>query len=334
MERNTSSEEEIDLGMIFNGFRKSYHRFLVSLYRGAQYAIRWWFIVLGIIILGIILGFLLQKENTNRETTLLVQLNFGSTYYVYNAIDQLNSKLAENDVPYLKKTRILKNNSRLINRVKIEPVVNIKDIFSPDKELSYPDINYLKALFDNSNLEGDLLTSELLISQYKTHKITLRSSVKNSEAAINTLLTYLNDNSLLQDIKKVGIKNTKTQIREKKESILAIDSISKSYGQINESGSQAQSMYFNFHELNNDNIHLMFEQKSKLLKETENLEMELLKYDHIVKLLNKPKLHPTKTGIFNHKIIIYPILFLIGFIVFVQIKRIYLKARRLSIEKE
>ena len=79
--------------------------------------------------------------------------------------------------------------------------------------------------------------------------------------------------------------------------------------------------------------------KIKIRKATANdldslyiFEQELIKYDNIVELLNKPRLQ-VKKGFFNNKIILLPILFVFGFIILAILRKIYLKAKKLNLSK-
>ncbi|MCB0468619.1 MAG: hypothetical protein KDC64_10490, partial [Aequorivita sp.] len=124
-----NSSEEIDLGTIFDKVRDGYHGLLISFYRGVQFLLRNWIIIVVLILAGGVIGYLLDnKIYEAKETTLLVQLNFDSANYVYGAIEQLNKKIEENDTEYLIENGFLDNDKNLISSVEIEPVVNIMDI--------------------------------------------------------------------------------------------------------------------------------------------------------------------------------------------------------------
>ncbi len=327
MGEQDNSGEEIDLGMIFSGLRNQYHKFLIWSYHGLQFIIRKWYLIVGIIILGVLAG-LYSSNSLKKEAILQVQLNFGSTYYVYNAIDKLNNEIRDNDREFLKEVGIIQNEKLFINSVKIEPIINISDIMVKDDRVSYSSIQYLQTLFEKSDLEGSLLTSEMLLPQYKTHKITLKTTIENSSKATQALLDYLNSNKLLQEAKKIGIKSAKIQIKEYKKSISAIDDITKLHKQSTPKHSEGSSVYFSFNQLQNDNLYMLYREKNRLLSQTEKLKIDLLKYDHIVSLLNVPEFHKVKKGITNN-LFFYPILFLILFFIFMQFRRLYFKAKRL-----
>jgi hypothetical protein len=324
-----NSSEEIDLGTIFDKVRDGYHGLLISFYRGVQFLLRNWIIIVVLILAGGVIGYLLDnKINEAKETTLLVQLNFDSANYVYGAIEQLNKKIEENDTEYLIENGFLDNDKNLISSVEIEPVVNIMDIL---KNTTSND-GYISALFEQSKFEDNILTSEILIPEYKSHKIALTTTVNDTDKVVSGLLAYLNDNGIYNRLKVVAVENTKNIIEKNKASVVYLDSMFKAYGTLMEDKTQSSQVYFNSYEVNNGNIHLMFQQKRNILGENEELETELIKYDNIVELLNKPRLQ-VKKGLFNNKILLLPIIFVFGFIILAFIRKIYLKAKKLNLSK-
>lgn len=324
-----NSSEEIDLDTIFGKVRDGYHGLLISFYRGVQFLLRNWILIAGLIIAGGILGYLLDnKKNEAKETILLVQLNFDSANYVYGAIDQLNKKIEENDTEYLKDNGFLVEDKNLISSAEIEPIVNIMDIL---KNTTSND-GYIQALFEQSKFEDNILTSEILIPEYKSHRITLITTVNDTDKVVTSLLTYLNNNTIYDQLKAVTVENTKNIIEKNKTSVVYLDSMFKAYGTLIEEKTQPSQVYFNSYEVNNGNIHLMFQQKRNILGENLELEQELVKYDNIVELLNKPRLQ-IKEGFFNNRILLFPILFVFVYLFFAVLRKIYLKAKKLNLSK-
>ncbi len=320
--------EEIDLGTIFGKVRDGYHNFLIALFRGSRFLLRNWILILGIIVVGVVIGYFLEDKKSN-ETTLLVQINFESANYVYNAIDQLNAKLQENDADFLMENGFLDNGRTAVTSAEIEPIVNIMDIL---KNTTGND-GYIQAVFDQSKFEDDLLTSEVFIPEYKNHRIVITSNENDTDKVLSVFLSYLNENKILNKIKVVKIKNTESIIEKNKNSIASIDSSMKVYGTPMPSNIHPGQNYFNYYEFNNGNIHLLVQQKTSLLEENEELEIELIKYNNIVELLNKPELQ-IKKNILAKQTIIIPLLFMGLFILFALLRGLYLKAERLSISRK
>jgi|SRR5690625_77902 len=332
MNQKNHSEEEIDLRMIFSGFRKSYHNFLISIYRGISYMIRLWYVILGLVLLGVLLGYL-QKTSQAKEAHLIVQLNFDSAYTIYEEVEKLNAKLKENDEEFLQGIGLMKEDKKLINNIKIEPFLNISEVVVEKSEVPYANTIFLNRFFDHIKLNKELLTSDIFLPKYKKHKITVTSASSNQEV-LDVVINFLNDNELSDNIKEISRKNAEIQIEANRKSIAAIDSIALAFGKTSKAQTPVSANYFNLNELNLDNIAAMFEYKTTLLEETKNLEIELLKFDDTVKLINKPTFYPIKKALSGNKLLVYPVLFFFLFLVFMQVRRLYLKAKSLSFEKK
>lgn len=316
-----NKSEEIDLGHLFNRAKESYRKSLVFLYRKFR-SNR--IPLLVIIIIGIIAGFLLNSLKKDlKETTLIVQINFDSTNYVYNAIEQLNNKVKEKDTLFLANQGLYSKKSIIVSS-EIQPIVNIMDILNNTETTNSA---YLKTVFEESKFEDDILTSEVFIPQYKFHKITLVSNYENTQAVIEGFMKFLNNNDLLNKIKEIRVDNTKMIIERNENSISYIDSIVKVYGTMIENPVSTGQVYYNSYEINNSNIHLLFTSKDELLEKNLELQTELQKYDHIVEVINKPEFQLKRE--FNY-IFVIPILFILIYIIFGLLAGVYRKAKNLS----
>lgn len=327
MAQNNSSGQEVDLGTVYGNIRHGYHKLLINFYRGIQFILRTWIWILALLIAGFAIGFYFDSQKLETgKAELIVQINFDSANYVYSAIEQVNAMIAGANNDFLESNGFYSNDGLLIRNVEIEPIVNLNDII-PDED--FVNHGYVQAVFEKSKFKDDLLTSDIFIQKYKNHKITINSTSKDSEAALNSLLNYLNGNKLMNEIKLVKIESTKNIIKENEFSIAAIDSIAKLYGTILSGQESSGQIYFNYNDQSTQEFHMLFEEKSSLLKENEELQIELLKYGNIVTLLNSPELHAERNRFKQYKIIL-PILFFVGFMILMVFIRIYRKAKTLN----
>lgn len=328
MEQNSS--DEIDLGLVYRKIGGLYNSFLISFYRTIQFVFKNWLIFLVLIVLGSVLGYFQDKNGKQpKETTLIVQINFGGTNYVYDAIDQLNYKIEEKDTLGLVEAGFLKGKNQLLFSIEIEPIVNVVEIL---KKVPNSGDN-MDVLLETSQFEDDLLTSEIFTSEYSSHRITLTTSSFADGSIIQDLLEYLNGNEILNKIKRVTIENTKRKIDYNIQSIAYLDSIFKIYGSKVAIDRQKDQIYFNSFGVENGNIHLMFREKRGIQNETELLEIELLKYDNIVEVINRPTLK-TKHTVFSNKKLTYPVLLVFVFVLVSFVRRVYKKAKRLNAEHQ
>lgn len=318
MEQNNS--DEMDFSSLWERMKSIQASILLFFYRIVQFFIRNWIVILALIIIGIVAGYFLDKnKQLDKEGSLIVQINFDASNYVYNTVEYLNKKLSEGDTIFLEKQGFYKDGKAILKEIEIEPIVNLTDIL--DKINA--DNKNVTSFLEQAQYEDNLLTSEIFIPEYKTHKILIKTSNKGSLVTIENLLAYLNDNDLMQEIKDLTVLNTKNTIQKTEESVNSIDSIVKKYGSV-EKRVAAGQIYFNAVEDNN-NMHLLFSLKNTLIKNKQELEVELLKYGNIITLLNNPHL-ANKKSFFNNKTKILPVLFVLLFILFSFLFGLYRKA--------
>ncbi len=327
MKTTHSSSEEIDLTTVFHFIRRKYHQFLVWLFKGLQSLISIWWLVLIVLGLGFGFGYYLdaQKAKTNKAN-LIVQVNFEATNYVYQAIEQLNAKIVDKDLDFLKRNGFITDHKKVINHVTITPIVNLNDIFADNRYRVEPD--FMQMIFDASDFQKNILTSPVLIQKYKKHNILINTPLKNESAVVNALLSYLNNNALLNKIKAVTVENMKTTLAKNNYSLQVIDSIITRYASTN-SSKNAEQLFLNFNSSAEGGIYGLFQEKSALLNDNKYLNIELLKSDQIVELLNTPELYRNNTLLKKNKFVM-PIVFFIGLILLCGIRHLYHKAKRLA----
>ncbi len=317
--------DELDIAQILEKVKQGYHSFLIWVYEIFYFFVSRWKTLLLLIILGALVGYFLQNDEYPKETKLLVQINFDGVNYVYDAVEQLQNKIIEKDTIALKEIGIYKNDTLVIKKIEIEPIVDVLEIVKSDKG----DERNVEVLLDQSKIEDDLLTSDIFIPKYKLHKINLSLDPDANQNDISKFLDYLNNNPIMNEIKDATIVSVKKEIMQNEQSISYIDSIVKAYAYTPSEDAISSQIYFNNMDMNNGNVHLLFEQKNLIIEQNQKLRIEILKYNNIVQLLNKPMLQ-VKKGFFDVKIIALPITFVFMFILFSIARYFYLKAKRLS----
>ncbi|MCB0465463.1 MAG: hypothetical protein KDC78_07280 [Aequorivita sp.] len=321
--------DELDLSQILEKAKQGYHGFLIWVYGIFYFFVSRWKTLLVLVILGIFAGYFLQSDEYPKETKLLVQINFDGVNYVYDAVEQLENKILEKDTIALKEIGIYKDDTLAIKEIKIEPIVDVLEIVKSDKG----DERNVEVLLDQSKIEDDLLTSDIFIPKYKLHKINIYFAPSANQNTISTFLDYLNNNPIMNQIKDATIESVKKEIIQNEQSISYIDSIVKTYAARPQDNAGSSQIYFNNMDMNNGNVHLLFEEKNLIIEQNEKLRIEILKYNNIVQLLNKPMLQ-VKKGFFDIKIIALPVIFVLLFILFSIVRYFYLKAKRLSLLKK
>lgn len=327
MSSNTSknNSEELDLSLIAEKIKGMYHSGLISLYQIFNFFVKSWIILLVLIIVGATLGFIRTNDNPARETKLYVRINDNSGAIVYDALNQLQFKIQEKDSVLLEKKGFFKNSVYYIHSLEIEPLVNVLEIVDATETNN----RNLETVMDQAQYEDELLTSEVFVPQYRYHKITLVGDYWSSQKTIDALMLYLNDNPVL--IKQTDLikESLAFRIARNFESIAFMDSIFDTYGRPISELTKGTASDISMVDINVTNIHMLFDQKALLMKQNEKLQLQLLNQDKTVSLINKPMLS-VKKSILDIKIITYPVILILLFVMVSMMRYYFQKAKNLS----
>lgn len=327
MSSNTSknNSEELDLSLIAEKIKGIYHSGLISLYQIFNFFVKSWIILLVLIIVGATLGFIRTNDNPARETKLYVRINDNSGAIVYDALNQLQFKIQEKDSVLLEKKGFFKNSVYYIHSLEIEPLVNVLEIVDATETNN----RNLETVMDQAQYEDELLTSEVFVPQYRYHKITLVGDYWSSQKTIDALMLYLNDNPVL--IKQTDLikESLAFRIARNFESIAFMDSIFDTYGRPISELTKGTASEISMVDINVTNIHMLFDQKALLMKQNEKLQLQLLNQDKTVSLINKPMLS-VKKSILDIKIITYPVILILLFVMVSMMRYYFQKAKNLS----
>lgn len=316
----TNKHEEIDLFYVFDKIRDFYHGMLANFYRFVQFLKRNWLILLVIIVGGYFAGKFWQSFNRpKKEAILIVQNNFDSSNYVYNAVEMLARKSGQEDTIFLKKIGI-NHEVTTILEISIEPVVNIMDLM--DKTL--PSDRNLDTYLAQVDIEEDLLTSELYYPEYKYHKLTLRLQTSDKKI-IEKIVNYLNSDDKFNQIKAIQVAETQLHVQRNEKSIESIDGILAANTISNQEVKSPTDIYLNTSM--NNNLHQLVEKKNELIEENKMLKSELVKYDQVVTVINDPQLYFTD-DFFDAKKILLPAFLLFVFVAYIVLRGLYKKGRK------
>ena len=319
-----NNQEEIDLFLVLKKLNKAYHRFLASLYKGFRFVIKHWIVLLILIVGGYFGGQFWQRSITsNKDATLIVQNNFDSSNYVYNAVDLLSVKYKQGDKAFLKKYDFNIENPD-IDDIIIEPIVNLLDLLEKHET---SDRN-LDSYINKADFEEDLLLSEVYYPEYTYHRITL-STQKNDLNVIDKVLNYLNSNEIYNKTKDVVIAETQLRIQRNDLSITNIDAIFDEYAGKNATDANPSQVFFKSQQ--NNNLHQLVDKKKELIEENETLKKELIKYDQVVSLINEPYFYRTSKFTDKKKTLL-PIFLVFAYIAFFVLRNVYRKGKIYSEE--
>ncbi|WP_396597672.1 hypothetical protein [Dokdonia sp. R86516] len=316
------NQQEMDLSDIFSLIGRLFKNVVYSFFRVVDYFIKMWWAFLLLIVAGIALGFVF-KEEPSYEANLLLKTNFTSQAYVYTAIEQFNNNLEEDDEGFI--TSLGKSpESFSIKEVSVEPVVEVIDLVNYIGEND----GALGEMTREFKLEDDreLFATDRFLSKFKFHKLKFVFDSDKNLNDIETFLSFINDNSYAKELKKEGLKNHIAYLESQEQSIAQINelinSISKDKNISDQQGQQG--FYFNNQ---NENLASLFHAKSNLVGNLEIEKNDFVSYSNLAVIVSDIQVSK-KSSITDNLIVIYPLVFVIIFLILSGIVSVYRSYKR------
>ncbi|HBY68422.1 MAG TPA: hypothetical protein DEG69_12095 [Flavobacteriaceae bacterium] len=321
--QTTNSSEEIDLFYLFRLVGDFFKNCFIAVYRFIMFLLKNWIILLAIIILGAVAGYFLQKnDKTPKEASVLTRINFNTVSYVYSAVEVYNQKVINKDSAYLKKAGLW-DRGPLVRAVTVSPIVSFEEIAS----IYGRDNRTLELLFEDYEFENDNTINSSLKLDFKYHKMDLRLSHNATTSTIDRFTEYINTTPFMEDLKKVGYANLQELIDVNETTIEQIDKILNNYN-IN-GGSPSNSQIT----LDKDLTGLV-DAKIQFKEDVNELKEELVFSEDISVPITKSALVEEEASKLKNKIILYPIILVLIFLLFALLKRAFNYARKLAKEDD
>ena len=299
----TENKDELDLLKVFKNIFK---KWLLLFFNALDFIFRNWKTVLGLIVLGLVLGYFTQNNNKpSQKATALLRVNFDAVNYLYSEVGLFNEKIKEKDSLFF--TRIGFNTDSLeVEHMELTPLINLKDIVDKYKQT----YRNLDGLLQNLDFEdNEINVSETFTTEYKYHNLKFSLLSNANEETITKIINFFNNDELLRKIRNVGIKNMEDRIISNEKVIIQIDTLIKLYSK-NESLPSPSDQIFVVDK--NFNIYNILNKKTQ------------------------PRLLSEKPGILDYKFIFYPFVFVLGFLLlaFARHSYLYLKEVAYSVESK
>ncbi len=326
MEQN--SNNEIDLIFLYRKFLEILRKWNALGFRALNFVFRKWIIIISLVIIGVGLGYYKQTiKMPSKKAKILLRINFDAVNYVYTSVELFNNKIADRDSAFF-----VNNGFKFmpleVREMIITPKINIKDIIEKYEE---NDRN-LEAILRNLDFdEEDLEFHKTFTAEYKYHYLDLRLSSYSNQKTIEKVLTYINNNEYLKQVKNTGLKNIIDQIAYNDKMIRQLDQVIDTY-QSNESLQSASSEVFVVDK--NFSISSIFETKIRLQEENNNLKNELIYSKEIAVIVNNPNLSNEESGFIKNEMVRYPILFIFLFLFLALAWHIYNYLKQVAFNTE
>lgn len=320
----SNADQEMDLTDVFSLFQRIFYKFLALCFKAVDFMFKFWWIILLLIIGGAALGYF-TKSAPKYESSLIVQTNFDSQSYVYNAVKQFDENLSEKDAEFVKSIGLDLEN-RTITGLEISPVIDVIGLVG---ELKVSDRN-LTAIIKELDVDEDteLFASNRFYSNYKYHtlKVTLTSEAAKKD--ISKIVQYINDQPYIKKVKEEMVNNMKDRIEKNEKIVEQADVLISSYAKSSDISAEISSDDLSFfNNQNNLNVNGVLAFKNTIITETEELKNEFITASDamvVVSDIQTAKVSSLK----DKKEILYPILFVFLFLFLAGVRYTYISLRK------
>lgn len=263
-----SQDQEIDLGQIGRAIKNFFNGVAIGFFNFLLFIKSKIVIIAILFIVGVALAFLVDKKTYNHEVAVVP--NFDSNEYLYKVIEQVDTKLRENDTAFFNKIGI--KNYKDIVFIKIEAYPGIYNfVNNPNEENNF---ELIKLMAEDGSLDK-ILKDEVTSKNYYHHKISIQTKgMFQKDALITPLLRYLNSNSFFKNQQKISYDNLVTKITFNDSLSSQIDRLMALLATTSSNGTLSIS--------EKNSIPELVEKKDKLLSENQYLLRKKSIYENII----------------------------------------------------
>jgi len=306
MKNNLKEKEELDIIVLIEKLKFMLLSIFLQIFRRTRQFLSSWKQLLAIILSGIALGYFLTDKDTPaaKEATILVKINFDAGNYVYDAVDMINLKISSEDSEFFAQEMKL-NKDETVDEVSISPVIDIKDIMAKDVQA-----NEIRALFENLEYEDGFSVTEGFKSDYDYHFIKVGVSNNSSISTVNKIIDYFNDNPLFTELRERNLQRISSIILDNEQTIMQIDKLLNYY--ISDTKTNSSQLYIDNKDVRPNEL---IKTKISLQNENQELKRENLTTKETVMLINEANILIENNSISSNKMVYYPLLFLLIYII-------------------
>lgn len=294
-----SQEQEIDLSQIGKAISRAIKNIVNKCFDLIFFIQKKIIIVGTLFILGVALGFYLDRE-PNYTNDIVVIPNFGSNEYLYDKVNLISLKLKEKDKTFFKSIGI--TNFEDISSIEIEPINGIYNFINSESQKS--NFEFIRLMAEDGDIER-IINDNVTSKNYYLHGINIKTRIAyKRENLIDPILKYLQQSDYFAKLQKVYQKNLVEKVDANKLLISQIDQIVNSLSENKNTSSVTIS--------ENSGLSDLIQKKDALIYENQQLAIHNLEYDKIIKDQNVSLNQMNTKGVNNKMKLILPFL-LVGF---------------------
>jgi len=316
-----NNNEEIDLGDLFRLLKKGVQYILNLFLRFVAFILKHAIVLAVLIIIGAIAGYFLQNNSVKRvKTEMIIAADYGSAEYLYKSVEEVKYKLRTENVDLFNKLGFKDEDSVPPLTIEVTPIFNIEE-FPSDKERFYN-------LLNESNVVSEEAKKDLIQQISRFYRITLTHPKEaDSRFILENLLQVIRNNDYYQKVYEFQAKKNEFLINSNEFLISHIDSLIQNYSQKANNGLAASNSITS----NELDLGELIGNRSNLLEELDLLYDKKVANEQLFKLVDLG--YPTtleNKGITSHKIILIPLLLVLGYFGLIIFVKVVQKARKLD----
>lgn len=311
-----SQEQEIDLGQLSKKIGDFFQKLIDSFFDFILFIKRNIIIIISLFVIGIVLGYFMDKKSKQYDHEVVVLPNFNSVDYLYSKIKLINSKRKEGDTLFLKSIGI--KEPKKLGLIEVEPVVDV-----------YKFINQRESNFDLIKLmaeDGDfdkIIENETTAKNYPYHLIKIKTK-KNfkKEDFIIPIMNYLEDSEYFSIVQKEMLSSLKMEIAANEETIIQINNILNEFNNTTGSNSKSDKLiYYN----ENNQLNDVIKSKEEIIGKLTSNKISLINYQKTIKEVSSTINIKDTEGTNGKMKLILPFLFVFLFMIIVFVRKFYKK---------
>jgi hypothetical protein len=309
-----SQDQEIDLGQVFQKINGLFQSLVNKIFDVILFIKRNSIYIGLILIIGLGLGYYMDKTNKTYTHEVIVTPNYSSVDYLYSKIALLNAKKIENDTLFFKELGF--KNIKKLGSIKIEPIIDIYKFIDGNPE----NFDLIKLMAEDGDLTK-IIENEVTSKNYPYHSITFSTKENTSlESTVKPLLKFLNDSEYYSSIKTQYLENQKNKFNTNDSIIKQIDKLVEGFSKSASSASRTDKMVYIS---DNNQINEIINTKNNLIKDQGDIKISLLNNDEIIKEVSSTLNIKATKGLNGKMKLVVPVVFLFLFFVFVSVKNFY-----------
>ncbi|MGB5205513.1 MAG: hypothetical protein WBN63_15090, partial [Eudoraea sp.] len=222
--KETTSNDEIDLGQLFNMIGNGFNRLFRWFLRIFLYFKKNLLILLAFAVVGALIALGLNQIVTEKlKIEVIVKPNLESKGYLYDVVNEIDANIKANDTTFFRKIGLNIPNLKGYE-ITIDQTL--------DKNSSEDDLEYLELLekFQDNGLVSDIIRTEILNKSSLDHKITISfKEADKGEEFSRKVMQYINSNNYYIELIKINLENAQERIKQDQALLVQMDEIITRY---------------------------------------------------------------------------------------------------------